>query len=396
MSNLLGTGFEDKGDHVIVVEFSGKGGTLNVDGTLDHAPLVLGTSVKSESAKVSFAACSSFTTSLSLRDGEGQGEQGGITFIGGSDTEWEPTDLLLACDFTLAAPLIVEKTVPIPAGRTFRLELDQPVGSEKNLPNLSFADATSRLELASDAASPEENPLGIPSKYRTMLCTQSGTLVLDRNVSADGFSISDLRAYNGPSANRPLETHVILRDGHTYNFGSMLGFMGLGTPIGTATLTIEGGTVEVSTLSLTATDATLDIQGGTVKAGGLAGIDSGTHTAITVAKGATLSLAREFAAGAADSTATLDVAVAGTLSLQSNVHMTPALRRTLRLEGGTLEARSERIEDLLRRRRRVHGGGLPCRLRRRHALRSADGRQRHGQWDAEDWGRRDGLNALCL
>ena len=93
-----------------------------------------------------------------MRDGEGQGEQGGITSIGGSDTEWEPTDLLLACDFTLAAPLIVEKTVPIPAGRTFRLELDQPVGSEKNLPNLSFADATSRLELASDAASPEENP----------------------------------------------------------------------------------------------------------------------------------------------------------------------------------------------------------------------------------------------
>ena len=173
-----------------------------------------------------------------------------------------------------------------------------------------------------------------------MLCTQSGTLVLDRNVSADGFTISDWRAYNEPSANRPLETHVILRDGHTYDFGPMLGFMSLGTPIGTATLTVEGGTVEVSTLSLTATDATLDIQGGTVKAGGLAGIDSGTHTAITVAKGATLSLAREFAAGAADSTATLDVAVAGTLSLQSNVHMTPALRRTLRLEGGILEARS--------------------------------------------------------
>ena len=160
LSNLLGTGFEDKGDHVIVVEFSGAGGTLNVDGTLDYAPLVLGTSVKSESAKVSFAACSSFTTSLSLRDGEGQGEQGGITFIGGPDTGWEPTDLLLACDFTLAAPLIVEKTVPIPAGRTFRLELASPVGSENNLPNLSFADATSRLELASNAIGTDGNPLG--------------------------------------------------------------------------------------------------------------------------------------------------------------------------------------------------------------------------------------------
>lgn len=331
----------DQPGHVFVVEFSGAGGTLNVDGTLDYAPLVLGTSVKSESAKVSFAACSSFATSLSLRDGEG--DKGGLSLTFGEGEAFNPSALLLACDVTLKSPVnlpadawLATHDVPIPAGRTFRLELASPVDSEDNLPNLSFADATSRLELASDVASPEENPLGIPSKYQTMLCTQSGTLVFDRNVSANSFALSDWRA----SANRPLETHVILRDGHTYDFGSMLGFMSLGTPIGTATLTVEGGTVAVSTLSLTATDATLDIRGGTVTAEGLAGIDSGTHTAITVAKGATLSLAREFAAGAADSTATLDVAVAGTLSLQSNVHMTPALRRTLRLEGGTLEARS--------------------------------------------------------
>ena len=339
LSDLLGTGFEDKGDHVIVVEFSGKGGTLNVNGTLDYAPLVLGTSVKSESAKVSFAACSSFTTSLSLRDGEGQGEQGGITFIGGSDTGWEPTDLLLACDFTLAAPLIVEKTVPIPAGRTFRLELASPVDSENNLPNLSFADATSRLELASDAASPEENPLGIPSKYQTMLCTQSGTLVLDRNVSADGFTISDLRAYNELSANRPLETHVILRDGHTYDFGSMLGFVDLfDTPIGKATLTVEGGTVEVSTLSLTATDATLDIQGGTVTAEGLTGFNTDTHADIAIAKDATLSLTNALAGGKDENNTlgTLNLTVAGTLELGGNLNMVPALRRSLRLVGGTI------------------------------------------------------------
>ena len=260
MSNLLGTGFEDKGDHVIVVEFSGKGGTLNVDRTLDYAPLVLGSSVKSESAKVSFAACSSFNTSLSLRDGEGQGEQGGITFIGGSDTGWEPTDLLLACDFTLAAPLIVEKTIPIPAGRTFRLALSKETYDETHLPTLSFADATSRLELASNAIGTDGKPLGIPAKYQTMLCTQSGTLVLDRNVSADGFTISDWRAYyDGLSVNRPLETHLILRAGHTYTFNGMFGFADLGTKIGTATLTIEGGTVEVGSLNLTATNTTLDI-----------------------------------------------------------------------------------------------------------------------------------------
>ena len=341
---------KDQADQVFVVEFSDAGGTLQMNAPLQHAPLVIGSSVSSTEAateastKAAVSFDSDFTVPLSLRDGEGG--KGGLSLTFGTNA-FNPSALLLACDVTLKSPVylpadawLATHDVPIPAGRTFRLELDQPVGSENNLPNLSFADATSRLELASDAASPEKNPLGIPSKYQTLLCTQSGTLVLDRNVSADGFTISDLRAYHSLSANRPLETHVILRAGHTYDFGSMLGFMSLGTPIGTATLTVEGDTVEVSTLSLTATDATLDIQGGTVKAGGLAGIDSGTHTAITVAKEATLSLAREFAAGAADSTATLDVAVAGTLSLQSNVHMTPALRRTLRVEDGTIHATS--------------------------------------------------------
>ena len=349
-NTLLGeqtTGYQDEANHVIVVEFSGSGGTLEMDAPLQNAPLVIGSSVSSTEAATEAAVSfdSDFAVPLSLRDGEGG--KGGLSLTFGTNASFNPSALLLACDVTLKSPVylpegawLAKHAVPIPAGRTFRLELDQPVGSENNLPNLSFADATSRLELASDAASPEDNPLGIPSKYQTMLCTQSGTLVFDRNVSANSFALSDWRASNGPSADRPLETHVVLRDGHTYDFGSMLGFMSLGTPIGKATLTVEGGTVEVSTLNLTATDATLDIQGGTVKAGGLAGIDSGTHTAITVAKGATLSLDREFADGAPGSTATLDVAVAGTLSLLGDVHMRPALRRTLRLEGGTLEARS--------------------------------------------------------
>ena len=341
------TGYQNEANHVIVVEFSGNGGTFSMDSGITASPLVIGSSVSADKAFVN--ASKVLSSPLSLRDGADG--PGGVTLSLPSledDHYFAPPAFLLACNLTLKSPIPVvesswfaENPVTIPAGRTVRLELASPVDSEDNLPDIAFADATSRLELASDAASPEENPLGIPSKYQTMLCTQSGTLVLDRNVSADGFTISDWRAYNEPSANRPLETHVILRDGHTYDFGPMLGFMSLGTPIGTATLTVEGGTVEVSTLSLTATDATLDIQGGTVKAGGLAGIDSGTHTAITVAKGATLSLAREFAAGAADSTATLDVAVAGTLSLQSNVHMTPALRRTLRVEGGTIHATSK-------------------------------------------------------
>ena len=357
LSNLLGTGFEDKGDHVFVVEFSGSGGTLTMDAPLQNAPLVIGSSVSSTEAAVSFD--SAFAVPLSLRDGEGG--KGGLSLTFGTNASFNPSALLLACDVTLKSPVgawLATHDVPIPAGRTFRLELSETVTSEDNLPNLSFADATSRLELASDAASPEDNPLGIPSKYQTMLCTQSGTLVFDRNVSVEnaneegssvlsGFVLSDSRVVYGKPVNRPLETHVILRAGHTYDFGFMFGFEDYGpemgsAPIGKATLTIEGGTVAANTINLTATDATLDIQGGTVTAESLDGIDDGTNTAITVAEGATLSLTNALAGGTDENNTlgTLNLTVAGTLNLGGDLHMTPALRRTLRVEDGTIHATS--------------------------------------------------------
>ena len=358
LSDLLDTGFEDKGDHVFVVEFSDAGGTLNVDGTLDYAPLVLGTSVKSESAKVSFAACSSFTTSLSLRDGEGQGEQGGITltlpqYHQGDDHFFGPSALLLDCDLTLKSlvPLIEESwltthDVPIPAGRTFRLELSEAdfataIADEKSeslLPSLSFADATSRLELATQSTAVAENPLGIPAKYQKMLNTQSGTLVLDRDVTAPQFMLSDWRAADKLPVDGPLETHLILCDGHTYTFSGTLGFSELGGKLGTATLTIEGGTVEVGSLNLTATNTTLDIQGGIVTADGLTGFNDDTLARVTVAQGATLALNGELRAGT--TTGILDLTVAGTLELGGDLHMTPPARRTLRVEDGTIHATS--------------------------------------------------------
>ena len=352
--------FVDDPNTVIVVEFEGEGGGVSLDKEVLKSPIVFGSSVKPDKAHVHFPGTVKLESALTFRDGA---TQGGISIYGPTDTEnykaalWNPSAMLLRCDLTLRTALpplkdswFATHAVPIPAGRTFRLELDQPVGSEDNLPNLSFADATSRLELASDAASPEENPLGIPSKYQTLLCTQSGTLVLDRNVSVEnaneegssvlsGFVLSDSRVAYGIPVNRPLETHVILRAGHTYDFGDRLGFMDmLETPIGKATLTVEGGTVEVSTLSLTATDATLDIQGGTVTAESLDGIDEGTNTAITVAEGATLRLDGGLPAGAADTTATLDLTVKGTLNLGADLNMLPALRRELRLEGGAIAA----------------------------------------------------------
>ena len=353
LSNLLGTGFEDEGDHVIVVEFSDKGGTLNVDGTLDHAPLVLGTSVKSESAKVSFAACSSFTTSLSLRDGEGQGEQGGITFIGGSDTEWEPTDLLLACDFTLAAPLIVEKTVPIPAGRTFRLELASPVGSEDNLPNLSFADATSRLELASNAIGTDGNPLGIPAKYLTLVKSQSGTLVLNRDVTVPEVAL--MRSPTLFIANEPdLDFTLVLAGEHTFTFNAPFQIddydalvSGYSDGFYRSFTLIQEKEVKQSSfgkgLILSALGSnTLRVEGGSLAVDGSVGdLPASSITSVSVAKDATLTLNNGLAEGTDATAGVFNLTVEGTLELGGNLAMTPAARRTLRLEDGTIHANSD-------------------------------------------------------
>ena len=352
LSDLLGTGFEDKGDHVIVVEFSGNGGTFNMDSGITASPLVIGSSVPADKAFVH--ATKVLSAPLSLRDGDTG--SGGITltlpqYHQDDDHFFGPSALLLDCDLTLKSlvPLIEESwltthDVPIPAGRTFRLELSEAdfataIADESLLPSLSFADATSRLELATQSTAVAENPLGIPAKYQQMLNTQSGTLVLDRDVTASQFTLSDWRAFYGVPVLGPLETHLILRDGHTYTFNGTFGFSDVGALFGTATLTIEGGTVTVGSLNLTATDATLDIQGGTVTADGLTGIDEGVLTRVTVAKGATLSLSRELPAGTKEGV--LDLTVAGTLNLTGDVYMTPAARRTLRLEDGTINATSK-------------------------------------------------------
>ncbi len=225
-----------------------------------------------------------------------------------------------------------------------RLELPGAVDSEDNLPDIAFADATSVLELASNAVDEDGTPQGIPPKYVALMTKQSGTLALDRNVSATVLSLSDSRAVYGLPADKPLETHVVLRGGHIYDF-TMLGFVDYGAemgsaPIGKATLTVEGGTLTASTLNLTAADAALDVRGGAVTANTLAGIEAGTRTAVSVAQGASLTLNAELTAGEAGNDGVFDLTVAGTLNLGGNLNMVPALRRTLRLEGGTIHANS--------------------------------------------------------
>ena len=358
LSNLLGTGFEDKGDHVIVVEFSGEGGTLNVDGTLDHAPLVLGTSVKSESAKVSFAECSSFTTSLSLRDGEG--DKGGLSLTFGTNASFNPSALLLACDVTLKSPVylpadawLATHDVPIPAGRTFRLELASPVGSEDNLPNLSFADATSRLELASNAIGTDGNPLGIPAKYLTLVKSQSGTLVLNRDVT-----VPEVPLMQSPTlfiANKPdLDFTLVLAGEHTFTFNAPFQiddydavWPGYSDGFYRSFTLIQEKEVKQSTfgqgLILSALESnTLRVEGGSLAVAGSVGdLPASSITSVSVAKGATLTLNNGLAEGTDSTAGVLNLTVEGTLELGGDLHMTPALRRTLRVEDGTIHATSK-------------------------------------------------------
>lgn len=330
----------DQADQVFVVEFSDAGGTLEMDGALQNAPLVVGSSVPSESAALAFGQ-EAFTVPLSLRDGEGG--EGGLSLTFGTNASFNPSALLLACNATLKSPLtlpadawLATHNIPIPAGRTFRIELDKEV-AVNDLPALSFAAANSVLELAL-AGNPRP-----PTKYVGLMTTQSGTLVFDQDVSLPSYL-----TLGGEGR----ETTLILREGHTYEFpGSRNGGSGIVTQGDDVTLIQEGGTLTLGSVSsasastdaapftLGAANTAIEVRGGTMTCvTALEAATEGANTALTVAKGATLRLNGGLPAGATDTTATLDLTVAGTLQLNEDLAMTPALRRTLTLAGGTIES----------------------------------------------------------
>ena len=325
----------DQADHVFVVEFSDAGGTLEMDGALQNAPLVIGSSVSPTKAAVSFN--SDFTVPLSLRDGEGG--EGGLSLTFGEGASFNPSALLLACNAILKSPLtlpadawLATHAVPIPAGRTFRIELKEKVEDFDTLPNLSFAAANSVLELALTGN------LQPPYEYVGLMATQSGTLVFDQDVT-----LASYLTLGGEG----LETTLILRAGHTYKLpGSRNGGSGIVTQGDDVTLIQEGGTLTLGSadtgaapFTLGAADTAIEVCGGTMTCvTALEAATEGANTALTVAEGATLLLNGGLPAGAADTTATLDLTVAGTLQLNENLAMTPALRRTLTLAGGTIES----------------------------------------------------------
>ena len=331
--------FVDDPNTVIVVEFEGEGGGISLDQDVVKSPLVFGSSVTSDKAHIHFPGTAKLESALTFRDGA---TQGGISIYGPTDTAdynqslWDPHALLLRCNLTLRTALpplegnwFFTHTTTIPAGRTFRIELTEEV-KPANLPNLDFAAADSVLELAL-AGNPQP-----PSKYTDLMTAQSGTLVFDQDVNLAASLI-----LGGPG----LESTVILRDGHNYIFsGPRNGGTGIVTKGGSVTIIQEGGELTLGSssnapLTLEAEETVIEVRGGTMTCATELEVDTaGTTTDITVAEGATLALTEGLVAGASDTTAALDLTVAGTLKLDANLNMLPALRRELRLEGGTIAA----------------------------------------------------------
>ena len=341
--------FVDDPNTVIVVEFEGNGGGVSLDQEVLQSPLVFGSSVTPDKAHVHFPGTAKLEGPITFRDGA---KQGGISVYGPDATanvsHWDPTALLLLCDVALCTPLppiegnwFLTHSTTIPAGRTFRLELPT-VTTEDNLPNLDFADATSRLELASANGGQTLAP-----KYLDLMTTQSGTLVLDRDVTYSG-SIAESN-FMFQAAAPGLNTTIIQKSG-TFTCGNFYA-----TATGTNdenffesfTFIQEGGTFNASGRTFIIEATQKRIQVGPTEGDGTATMtlassptlfEEGSTTVIDVAKGGTLTLTEGLAAGDADTTAALDLTVAGTLKLDANLEMTPASRREFRLEGGTIES----------------------------------------------------------
>ena len=341
---LKGDSFVDAANTVVVVDFKGAGGAIDLDTTIERSPLIFGSAVEPDQAAIHFLGGATVTSPLTFRDGA---TRGGVSVYGPDPMDdqpltWDPAALLLLCDATLKTTLptgedgwFATHATAIPAGRTFRIELDEKADSDA-LPNLSFAAANSVLELAL-----ADNSNSLPTKYTSLMTMQSGTLVFDQDVSLPSLTLGG----------EGLETTLILREGQegqarTYAFAGSRQLPGIATQGDGVTLIQEGGTLtlgsadtDAAPFALGAADTAIEVRGGTMTcATALEAATEGANTALTVAKGATLLLNGGLPAGEADTTATLDLTVAGTLRLTDDLAMTPALRRTLTLAGGTIES----------------------------------------------------------
>ena len=330
LADGLVDGFEDTQDTVVVVEFTAAGGTLTMNRTLENAAFVAGSAATENNAVIAFAANgTTYSGPFTLRDGEGNAP-GRIVLDGPANAQegagtniWNPKAFRLACDLTLKVPLPTSQdgsnwfeanTVTIPAGRTLRLELPATAEGD-NFPTVRFGDAASRLEVATAGAE-------LPDKYLTGDLGAAGVLALGQDAAPTALTIG------GTGRPGTLE----LDGAFAYDFGTLT------LAGGDATLLQKGGTATVDTLSLTAGNAALDLQGGALTVGTLDGFANNTNVGIAIGADATLSLPNGVAEGNANSS--LEIVVSGNLNLGADLHMTPAARRALTLDGGTIAATS--------------------------------------------------------
>ena len=326
--DALGDGFMDTQDTVVVVEFTAAGGTLTMDKTLRKAAFVAGSAATENAAVIAFAANgTTYSGPFTLRDGENNAP-GRIVLDGPANAQegagtniWNPAAFRLACDLTLKVPLPTSQdgsnwfennTVAIPADRTLRLELPA-TAADDNFPTVRFGDAASRLEVATEGAA-------LPDKYLSGDMGAAGVLALAQDAEPTALAIG------GTGRPGTLE----LDGDFAYGFGTLT------LAGGDATLLQKGGTATIGTLSLTAGNAALDLRGGALTVGTLDGFANNTNVGIAIGADAMLSLPNGVAEGNANSS--LEIVVSGALNLGDDLHMTPAARRALTLDGGTITA----------------------------------------------------------
>ena len=359
-------GYADAGDHIIVAEFAGEGGSLAIDRSISASPLVLGSVVPAEQAEVRFLGANgaTFSAPLTLRDGEDEtgaltGARGGVSLFGPSEgvaplSVFNPSAFLLQCDATLRTPLPYDEAgvtgwfrshdVVIPAGRTLRIQFDTTVANQEGqLPNVAFEAPTSCLELASNVGG-----AAIPAKFLTALGKQSGTLAIDRDVSVTGQVTLQAKAAG-------LETTLILKGG-TFSARDLFIVPGASGFFASANIRLEGGDLSLTGdnsngLKVEAAEAAVVVgEGSALTTTAIGPFKAGTSTNVTIEQGGTLTLTDSMGGGlTADELGGLDLRVRGTLALQDVAYfnLLPATRRTLYLEGGTITARGDILTDIV-------------------------------------------------
>ncbi len=315
------SGYADAQDTVTVVNFTEDGGTLTLDQDIEQAALVLASGVEMAKAGLAFGENVTLTGPMTLRDGDAA--EGGLT-LSGDAARWNPEAFTLGCNLTLKAVLpaggwFAANTLTIPAGRTFRVEhAATETVTEDNLPTVVFGDAASRLVLASDTKA------AIPEKYKALIQTQSGTLVLDRNVTeTDTLTLT---------AQGATALTLVLAGGHGFTVGGDLVFSGYDD----LAIVQEGGTFAAETLTLGAASNTFTVAAGATATLDTFAVPTARSTAAVDVAG-TLTLDAGLAAGT-DASGAVNLTVSGRLTHGGDLDMTPAGSRTLTLDGGTLAA----------------------------------------------------------